>query len=105
MASIRLPAQGRRTRLGLRDEPCTLGTRKWQYSGLGPKLKLHRLHENGLHGHKHKRHELTNGHLGNCFVLQAAKRALGAAKRALGAAKRANARHVNGQRPVPTTVA
>ena len=39
------------------------------------------------------------------FALAAAKRALGAAKRALGAVQRADVRHVDGQRPVPTTVA
>jgi hypothetical protein len=38
-------------------------------------------------------------------ALQAAKRALRAAKRALQAAKRETARRVNGQHPVPATVA
>ena len=113
MANVRLPAQGWRTRLGLQSKPCTLSSRKRLRNGPGPRLKLHRLHKHRLHGHKlltltrQQRHRTSHSTTARSttFALKAAKRALQAAKRALQAGKRATARQVNGQRPIPATVA
>ena len=52
VANVRLPAQGWRTRLGLRNKSSTLSSRKRLCSGPGPRLKLHRLDKHRLHGHK-----------------------------------------------------
>ena len=46
VARVWLPAQGRRSGLDHRSQPCTLGRRKWH--------RLYRLH--GLQGHRHRLH-------------------------------------------------